>query len=37
MYFHLSNVEYGLCLCESVMVFHPLRCELTVVRIHDVI
>jgi hypothetical protein len=31
------DVEFGLGLCESVVVFHPLRCELTVVRIDDVV
>jgi hypothetical protein len=25
----LCDVEFGLCLCESVVVFDPLRCELT--------
>jgi hypothetical protein len=25
----LCDVEFGLCLCESVMVSHPSRCELT--------
>jgi hypothetical protein len=24
------DVEFGLCLCESVVVFHPSRCEVTV-------
>jgi hypothetical protein len=28
--FHLYNVEFGLCLCESVVVSHPLRCDLTI-------
>jgi hypothetical protein len=31
--FHLYDVEYGLCLCESVVVSQASRCELTVVRI----
>jgi hypothetical protein len=26
----LCDVEFGLCLCESVVVFHLSRCELTV-------
>jgi hypothetical protein len=26
--FHLYDVEYGLCLCESIVVSHPSRCEL---------
>jgi hypothetical protein len=29
-FFHLYDVEYELCLCESVVVTHPSRCELTV-------
>jgi hypothetical protein len=33
----LCDVEFGLHLCESVMVFHPSRCELTVVRIDAVV
>jgi hypothetical protein len=35
--FHLYDVEYGLCLCESVVVFHPSWCELTVVKIDVVV
>jgi hypothetical protein len=35
--FILYDVEFGLCLCESVVVFHPSRCELTVVRINVVV
>jgi hypothetical protein len=26
----LCDVEFGLCLCESVVVVHPSRCEMTV-------
>jgi hypothetical protein len=26
----LCDIEFGLCLCESVVVFHPSRCELIV-------
>jgi hypothetical protein len=29
--------EFGFCLCESVVVFHPSRCELTVVKIDVVV
>jgi hypothetical protein len=35
--FHLYDVEYGFCLCVRVVVFHPSRCELTVVRINVVV
>jgi hypothetical protein len=35
--FHLCDVRYGLCLWDSVVVFHPSRCELAVVRIDDVV
>jgi hypothetical protein len=28
--FILYDVEFGLCFCESVVVFHPSRCEMTV-------
>jgi hypothetical protein len=35
--FHLYDVEYGLCHNMRVVVFHPLRCELTVVRFDAVI
>jgi hypothetical protein len=33
----LCDVEYGLCLCESVVVLHSSRCELVVVRIDVVV
>jgi hypothetical protein len=33
----LCDVEYDLCLCGSVVVYHPSRSELTVVRIGDVV
>jgi hypothetical protein len=33
----LCDIEFGLCLYASVVVFHPLRCELTVVRIDVVV
>jgi hypothetical protein len=26
----IYNVEFGFCLCENVVVFHPSRCEVTV-------
>jgi hypothetical protein len=26
----ICDIEFGLCLCESIVVFHPLRCEVTV-------
>jgi hypothetical protein len=35
--FHLCDVEYGLCLSVRDVVFHPSRCELTVVRIDVVV
>jgi hypothetical protein len=35
--FHLCDVEYGLCLRVRDVVFHPSRCELTVVRIDVVV
>jgi hypothetical protein len=31
------DVEYDLCLCVRVVVIHPSRCELTVVRFDAVI
>jgi hypothetical protein len=31
--FHHYDVEYGLCLSMRDVVFHPSRCDLTVVRI----
>jgi hypothetical protein len=33
----LCDVEFGLCLYESVVVFHPLRCELIVVMINAMV
>jgi hypothetical protein len=35
--FHLYDVEYGLCFGMRDVVFHPLRCCLTVVRIDVVV
>jgi hypothetical protein len=33
----ICDVEFGLCLSVRDVVFHPSRCELTVVRINDVV
>jgi hypothetical protein len=35
--FDLYDVEYGLCHSVRVAVFHPSRCELTVVRFDAVV
>jgi hypothetical protein len=35
--FQLYDVEFGLCLSERDVVFHSSRCNLTVVRIDDVV
>jgi hypothetical protein len=35
--FHLYDVEDGLCISVRDVVFHPSRCELTVVRIDAVV
>jgi hypothetical protein len=36
-FFQHYDVEYGLCLNVRDVVFHPSRCELTVVRIDVVV
>jgi hypothetical protein len=37
MFSILCDIEYGLCLCERIVVFHTLCCELIIVRINVVI